>query len=75
LIDWVLIGRLLRQGGPREQRKAEGRQDELGPERFHRCILRVRHRASQGNFPMLGSARDAKIGREVFTIWLWQSTN
>jgi hypothetical protein len=32
LIGRVLIGRLLRDGGARKQRKAEGRQDELGTE-------------------------------------------
>jgi len=32
LIGRVLIGRLLRNGGARKQRNAEGRQDELGTE-------------------------------------------
>jgi hypothetical protein len=32
LIGRVLIGRLLRNGGARKQRKAEGRQDELRTE-------------------------------------------
>jgi hypothetical protein len=32
LIDRVLIGRLLRNGGASKQRNAEGRQDELGTE-------------------------------------------
>jgi hypothetical protein len=40
LIGRVLIGRLLRSGGPRKQRNAEGRHDERRTERFHRCILR-----------------------------------
>jgi hypothetical protein len=40
LIGRVLIGRLLRNGGARKQRKAEGRHDERRTERFHRCILR-----------------------------------
>jgi hypothetical protein len=61
LIDRVLIGRLLRKGGARKQRKAESRQNQLGTERFHRCILYVRHRASLEDFRRFGSARLRKM--------------